>query len=168
MSIQNSGHTALPPRAATRVLRRDVSSSLFSFLVLAAVVLVFHPQHLFLVRRLLRFESHDLVVHVGFEHANECHHALHEAAPTGTQAVVLRLVHHFVHGHHRSFHEGILGKTRNLVRIFCKLLFAVFHALHFAVLHTCHVRHFLVLRRGHGLFGTFLTERTVRGRLVTD
>src|SRR5437667_2959113 len=142
---------------------RRVFIAFSPFLVLTAVVLVLHSRHLLLVRRLLCFQSHDLVVYVRRKYANEGHHALHEAAPPWPQAVVLRLVHHFVHGHHRPLHESVLREAGNLIGIFRKLLLAVLHALHFAILHT---GHFLVQHSRHRLLSTFLAQWTVGSGLV--
>src|SRR5205823_4872508 len=80
------------------------------------------------------------------------------AAPTRPQAIVLRLVYHFVHGHHRPLHESVLRKAGNLIGIFRKLLLAVLHALHFAMLHTG--------LGGQRLLSTFLAQWTVGSRLV--
>src|SRR5437764_14194043 len=114
-------------------------------IVLAAVVLMFHPRHRLFLVRLLALHSHDLVVHVRRQHANEGHHPLHEPAPASTQAVVFWLVHHFVHSHHRPFHEHVLRETWNLICIFWELLIVVLHAPHFSMLHGWHSRHFLAL-----------------------
>src|SRR5690349_14983748 len=77
-----------------------------------------HARHLMHVGLLCMTNTfHDLVILVGRKHANEGHHALHKSAPAWGQAIVLWLVHHFVHRHHGTFHVRILRESRNRVGV---------------------------------------------------
>src|SRR5215472_18306864 len=84
---------------------------------------------------LLFSESHNLVVFVRRQNTNERHHSGHEATPTGAEAVVFRLVHHFVHRHHGAFHERVLRESGNGIRILAHVRRSHLHTRHVLVLH---------------------------------
>src|ERR1700687_2854167 len=102
-----------------------------------------HSRHVHLhwfIAFLLFSKLHNLVVLVLRQHAYERHHSRHETAPAGTQAEVFRFVDHFVHRHHGTFHEGILGKARHGICILADIGLAHLHpwllrASHVLVLH---------------------------------
>src|ERR1700728_3065015 len=76
-------------------------------------MVVLHCGHL--LRRLAAIlflaKFHDVVVCVGRQDADEGHHATHKTAPAWAKAVVFRLIDHGVHGHHGTFHEGVLRES---------------------------------------------------------
>src|SRR6266853_4222806 len=125
-------------QSANRVTQRsgDTVSALTSrdFTgVIRLFMLVLHSRHIhlhWLIAFLLFSKLHDLVVPVWRQHAHECHHPRHEAAPAGTQAKVFRLVDHLIHRHHGTFHEGILGKTGHRIRILADLGLTHLHPFH--------------------------------------
>src|SRR5215469_17865627 len=92
---------------------------IFSLLALA-MMRVLHSRHC-LRLRFLFLQLGDLVVKVGRQDAQECHHSLREAAPSRTQPIGLRLSDHFIHRHHGTLHKRILGETRHAVGIFADL-----------------------------------------------
>src|SRR5262249_30933454 len=61
-------------------------------------------------RFLFRFEVHDFFVRLLRQDADQSHHASRESAPAGRHAVRFRLLNLLVHGHHWTFHEGVLRK----------------------------------------------------------
>ena len=103
-------------------------------------------------RRLTGFEFYDFVVPVRRQNSNESHHAPDVSAPTCGQAVRLRFIDFSVPSHHRTLHEGVLRKERNLIGIFRQFRHA--HCRHgaapgFGVIHSGHTGHRL-LRFGLG------------------
>src|SRR5580704_6751736 len=84
--------------------------------------------------------SDDLVVFGRRQDANEGHHSHHVSAPSSRKAVVLGLVYHLVHGHHRTLHIGVLREVGDGVCVLGDVTLHVVHAGHLTVIHVLHRR----------------------------
>src|SRR5712692_3712342 len=127
-------------------------SSPMTFIQHLSLVLVLNFRPGFRLSLLPLPQSHHSVVHFRRQNTKEGHHPLHETAPAGAKAIGLRLLDHLVHRHRCAFHEGILRKSGNRVRIFADLWCCRLHSL---VLHARHGLHSLIRRQWavpHGLF----------------
>src|ERR1700689_3130044 len=98
---------------------------------LALLARTVHPRHR--CRTILPplfAQSLNLVIALRRQDANQCHHPLHVPAPSRTQPVRFRLLHHRVHRHRRAFHERVLRKSRYRIRILTNVRLPHLHPAH--------------------------------------